>query len=137
MSPLKRVFFPPVLKPLKSLQSTKKGSKTDIKNYRPISILPCLSKLFEYAMKIRLDNFFSSNNLISNMQHGFRKNKSTNTAIFEFLTDVASALNNRHQARGIFIDLSKAFDSINHEILLNNSITMVLEALFMRGCSPI
>ena len=96
----------------------KKGDKTCIQNYRPISLLPVLSKILEKAMYSRLVSFLEKNNYFSSSQFGFRKNKCINDALFGFIKDVLDAKNNKQQSLGLFLDLSKAFDLVDHDILL-------------------
>lgn len=112
-------IFPDKLKISKVVPVHKKGETTDIQNYRPISILPAFSKIFEKAMFNRLAEFLEKNNLLNSQQHGFRKNKSTVTALVDFTESVIDSIDKREKITGIFMDLSKAFDSISHSKLLN------------------
>jgi retron-type reverse transcriptase len=96
----------------------KSGDKADHKNYRPISILPAISKIFEKLTLTRLLSFIRQNNILHNSQHGFRHGYSTCTAIAELLDYITKALDNSCFSLSAFFDVSKAFDSINHEILL-------------------
>jgi hypothetical protein len=96
----------------------KKGSKEDIKNYRLISLLPVFSKIIERAMYIRLKTFVTYNNILVEAQNGFREGRSTESAILTFLDKILGALDTKIMTIGIFLDLSKAYDVINHKILL-------------------
>ena len=124
--PLTRIFneslnsgiFPDKLKIAKIIPLLKKGDHTKMDNYRPISLLPAFSKIFEKLIHSRISNFFEDKQLFSDNQSGFRKNRSTCTTINRFLVKLVEALENKHQVIGIFYDLSKAFDCIDHEILL-------------------
>jgi len=111
--------FPNKLKFAKVIPIYKKGDMYDPKNYRPISILSTFSKIFGSSMLSRLNNFLYSCNIISNRQHGFQKNKSTDTALFDFLTNTMARLNKGYYVIGLFADLSKAFDTVDHQILLS------------------
>ena len=96
----------------------KSGDKEDVKNYRPISLLPILSKILEKLMFSRFANFLSKHNVLNIHQHGFRAKFSTNSALFAVLNCVTDALDKKLVALALFIDISKAFDSLNHDILL-------------------
>ena len=111
-------IFPQALKVGRITPIHKKGNKELIENYRPVSTLPVFGKIFEKIIYKRLYKFFSSNDVISDAQFGFRKNHSTGHAIHYSVNIVKEALSNKKNVLGIFIDLSKAFDTLNHNILL-------------------
>ena len=96
----------------------KSQEKSQFSNYRPISLLPIFSKILEKLVHNRLYDFCNKFNLITPSQYGFRKNFSTEHAVIEFQNIIIECLKNKTYAVGIFMDLSKAFDSISHEILL-------------------
>jgi hypothetical protein len=102
----------------------KKGDKTDINNYRPISLLSSFSKIIEKIMLARLTSYLQSHNILNDCQHGFQKHKSTLTAIFNFTTALYSALDKGDHAIGLFYDLSKAFDTIDHNLLLSKLLSL-------------
>lgn len=102
-----------IIKPL-----FKKGEKSEIGNYRPVSLLTCFSKIFEKAYLLRLNKFLRENNILSSDQHGFREGYSTKTAISCMVNEVSEAIEKKIFIGSILCDLSKAFDTINHRILL-------------------
>ena len=88
-------------------------------NYRPISLLTSFSKVFEKALYIRLIEHSNINKLLVGNKFGFRKGIATEDAIFKLTNEMLNALNNKAMAGNIFCDLEKAFDSVNHDILLS------------------
>ena len=96
-----------------------KGSNLDCSNYRPISLLSNINKIIEKLMHSRLYNFLSIHNCIYDYQFGFRKNHSTNHALLNLTEEIREALDNNSFAAGVFVDLQKAFDTVDHTILLN------------------
>jgi hypothetical protein len=83
-------------------------------NYRPISVITCFTKILEKIMYKRLNKFVEKNNILS--EH--RKNRSTELAIIEFIDKISKAIDKGQYTIGIFHDLSKAFDTINHSLLI-------------------
>ena len=96
-----------------------KGSDLICNNYRPISLLSNVNKIIEKLMHIRLYNFLSKHNCIYESQFGFREKYSTNHALLALTEEVRKALDDNLLAVGVFIDLQKAFDTVDHHILLN------------------
>ena len=94
------------------------GNKQDIQNYRPISILPILSKVFERHIFNAVNTYLTENSLLYRFQSGFRKNHSTDTALLFLLDQVLLDLDKNNVSGLVFVDYSKAFDLINHDILL-------------------
>ena len=111
-------IFPDFLKIAKVTPIFKSGDKSDFQNYRPISVLPSISKVFEKIVYNRLLSYLQSNNVLCDNQFGFRKNHSTYMALIELYDKVSLAIDNNEFSIGIFIDLSKAFDTLDHSILL-------------------
>ena len=110
--------FPSALKVAKVIPIFKKDDPHVFSNYRPISLLPCFSKILERLIYNRLDNFLTRFNILYDNQYGFRKHHSTDLALLDIYNKISSSLDLNHHTIGIFLDLSKAFDTINHDILL-------------------
>ena len=96
----------------------KKGDPTEINNYRGISVLPPISKVFEKLICLQITSYFLSNNLFFKGQHGFRKNHSCETALHELLTDINNILDKSLIMILLFIDFRKAFDLVDSNLLL-------------------
>ena len=111
-------IFPDLFKIADIIPLYKKGPRELIENYRPISILPVLSKIFEKLMKNFLVDYLTSRNILSPHQFGFRKGLSTFDALNAITSDIFSALDRHNSVIGIFIDFQKAFDTVPHELLL-------------------
>ena len=97
----------------------KKGDPQLLNNYRPISLLTSFSKILEKIVFTRTIKFLNRNKIISNTQFGFREKHSTTHAILHFIEKISSALDNRKHTIGVLLDYSKAFDTVNHDILLS------------------
>ena len=119
---------PQQLKMAKVIPVFKSGQKSSMDNYRPISLLSCFSKIIEKIVCTRLTCFLDVNNLISNSQYGFRKKHSTLHPLIHFQNFISSALDRKEHAVAIFCDLRKAFDTVDHKILLSK-----LQRMGVRG----
>ena len=111
--------FPDALKNAKVVPIHKDDSRLEMSNYRPISLLPTLSKIFEKLMYARLINFFSKHNILYENQFGFQSNMSTEYAVNQVLNYIIETLERNEIGVCIFLDFAKAFDTVNHEILLD------------------
>ena len=108
--------YPDLLKIAKTIPIYKKGSKLSTSNYRSISLLSNLNKILEKLMSNRVYKFLDDQKCIYDLQFGFRKKHSTNHALIEITETIRKALDDKKYACGIFIDLQKAFDTVNHSI---------------------
>jgi len=121
--------FPDKLKISKVIPAYKqKGSKDDVANYRPLAIQCQFSKIIESCYHRQLYKYVDKYNIIAEQQHGYRKARSTTTAIYEAVKTILDGMNNKQKVAGIFLDMSRAFDSVNHVLLLNK-----MEAIGIRG----
>lgn len=114
----KEGIFPDQLKIALVKPFYKKGPIGDPNSYRPISILPSFSKIFEKILTNRLMIFFHKFNVISVHQHGFVKNRNIETAVYELIKEVLVTIEQDEVPMGLFLDLSKAFDCVEHKRLL-------------------
>lgn len=102
----------------------KTGSTTNFTNYRPISLIPIIAKIFEKIINKQLLIYLESNNIIHKKQYGFRYKSGTSTALFDFTTEIQTALDKKYKVATIFFDLKKAFETVSRKILMKklNSI---------------
>ena len=121
--------FPSVLKIAKVIPIHKKQSKVDYANYRPISLLSNIKKIIEKLMYKRLSNFLDINNLIYSLQFGFQQKYSTTHVLINLTESIRQTLDEGSFGCGIFVDLQKAFDTVDHKILLH-----ILEFSGIRVC---
>ena len=112
-------YFPDELKTGRISPIYKKENEELLENYRPVSTLPIFGKIFEKLIFYRLYQFLLDNNIMYRNQYGFRKGHSTNHALNHSVNYIEQQIRSKKHTLGIFIDLSKAFDTLDHEILLS------------------
>lgn len=95
----------------------KTGNKHLFTNYRPVSLLPQFSKVLEKPFIKNLDNFLDKYNILSENRYGFRTNRATSLALIDAIENITNALEQKHHTIGLFLDLKKTFDTIDHCIL--------------------
>ena len=120
--------FPSRLKTGRVIPLHKNGSTTSLTNYRPITTLSVFSKIFEKLVHLRMTSFINRYGIIKPNQFGFQQNNNTSDTILEFLENVFESFEENNFCLSIYLDFSKAFDTISHEILLRK-----LEFIGFRG----
>ena len=112
------MYIPESLKISKIIQLFKKGDINSATNYRPISLLPTLLKIFERVIFNQLYTYFDDNNILTEHQCGFRANQSAELAAVKLVDYIQYSIDRKCTPVNIYIDLSKAFDTLNFDILL-------------------
>ena len=110
--------FPSFLQNAKVIPCHKGDSRLEMSNYRPISLLPTISKLFEKLMYARLIEFINKHNILYENQFGFQSGMSTEYAVNALLNNIVNTLEEKKFGVCILLDFAKAFDTVNHDILL-------------------
>ena len=124
--PLKHIFnlsfengiFPDSLKIAKLTSAYKSGDSSSLSNYRPISVLPCFSKMLERIMYTRLYSYLQENKILYSKQFGFQTGHSTDHAIIQLVDQIYEDFEENKYTLGVFIDLAKAFDTVDHKMRL-------------------
>ena len=109
--------FPDKMKIAKVIPLFKSGENDTFTNYRPVSLLPQFSKILEKLFNNRLEKFLEMNELLVEGQYGFRNSRSTSMAIAQLIEELTNANDEKKYTVGVFIDLKKAFDTIDHTLL--------------------
>ena len=129
-SSLSQGIFPEQLKIANVIPLYKSDDSILFNNYRPVSVLCVVSKIFEKIMYNRVTTFLEMFQILHGNQYGFRKKSSTHVALLTFIDKVIQAIENGEYAIGVFLDFSKAFDTVDHKILLDK-----LDHYGIRGCA--
>ena len=111
-------IFPDAFKKSKIVPIFKKGDSSLLTNYRPISILPTISKIFERVIYNQTYEYFNTNNLLAEEQYGFRTNHSTEYAAIKLVDHLSKEMDIGNIPCALYIDLSKAFDTLSFDIIL-------------------
>lgn len=122
--------FPKVFKRAIVHPIFKSGDRDDVNNYRPISVLPALSKVLEKLLNIRLISFLNRNDILAPNQFGFREGKSTEDCVSSLVDKIVNFLDKKQKCLCIFLDLTKAFDTVSVSQLL-----VKMERMGIRGCA--
>ena len=109
--------YPSIFKTAKVIPLFKKGCKSYLGNYRPISLLPSLNKIFEKVIVSRLHSFILEYNLLSDNQYGFRANKDTSQAAIRLINNILPAFHEKKYSIALFLDFQKAFDTLDRTLL--------------------
>lgn len=123
-----RGIFPDDLKHIIIRPIYKKGEKSKFENYRPIALISNISKIFEKIVLARMVTFLDKNKLLNTNQNGYIRGRSTTRALFQFLMEILDGINKQESVICTLLDLSRAFDSVHHGVLLEK-----LESLGFRG----
>ena len=123
---IKLSTFPEECKIAKLKPIFKKGARTDPKNYRPISLLPLVSKIIEKSIHFQIEDYLNKKKLIYMYQSGFRTNHSTDLCLAQLIDFVATGMDKQMHTGMILVDLQEAFDTLNHGILLKKKRSILV-----------
>ena len=112
-------LYPNILKIGRVIPVFKSGDKKCMSNYRPITTLTTINKIFELLTHSRMSKFIDRFQVLSNLQFGFRRASSTTAAIFKVITDILRAFNEKSYTVALFLDLKKAFDTVDRNMLIH------------------
>ena len=129
---IKTGIFPDQMKVARVIPVFKSGDPSQMTNYRPISILPVFSKLLERIVYNRVYNYITEQKLLFPKQFEFQSNHSTEHAIVEFVDNILKSFDKGDMTLGVFIDLSKAFDTVDHKILLQKLDFLGIRGTYLR-----
>ena len=115
---LSHCIFPTIWKAARVMPLFKEGSQSECSNYRPISVLPILSKMLERLVHNRVYGYITSMNMLNKCQAGFRKRNSTGTCLIKVLNETYSNMDSGRLTGVLFLDLPKAFDTIDHKVAI-------------------
>ena len=124
-------YFPISLKTATIIPIFKANDRYLAKNYRPISLIHILSKIYEKLMKTRMTSFIELHGLVSENQFGFRGGRSTVDAVLEFTNECVDAMDDGAHTVAVLLDLKKAFDTVNHAVLLMKMERMGFRGIFL------
>ena len=135
---LKTSTFPDQLKISLTVPIYKSGEKNYFTNYRPISLLPIFSKILEKILYLHITNHLEQHDILQNSQFGFRKRHSTYMPVALIAEEITKAIEQNEKVVGLFLDLKKAFDTVNIDILLKKlnyigiqgSLLKIIESYF-------
>ncbi|XP_054259632.1 uncharacterized protein LOC128984348 [Macrosteles quadrilineatus] len=127
--------FPQKMKVAKVMPLHKRGKKDDMRNYRPISLLPTFSKIIEKVVLAQLLQHLEVNKLLTENQHGFVKGRSTITALVDFVETLTDRIEEGSNVTAIFLDLSKAFDCLVHDLVLSKLSSLGIQDVALQWFS--
>ncbi|KAL1448062.1 hypothetical protein WDU94_013884 [Cyamophila willieti] len=124
---LKQGIFPDIYKTAIITAIFKKGIRSDLQNYRPIAVLSNLGKILEKIVNTRLEEYIGQNNIIHDRQFGFRRGLGTEDALLQLTTYLHRQIDDSKKIIAVFLDVKKAYDSVDHTILLHELTKLGLD----------